>query len=643
MNSRPAAVLLLVILTSSGVLRAQLSSNGEALKERMRREDYYLRIDRKIERDMKATRIKVVPVNPETFPLQTILLSDGREVDFRDGSPSQLYFLVNEDRPDAPASFEIIPVAIQRQQLAASDSALLGRTHMGERTFSTVLRLKDIARLGTAEQQALLGYIADNIALSRDVLEVPIQGKTSQQVFPHHRDYWSYSKANSRYPVPLLEKEKSRKILPPKERNERVAAPEHPAVQNIVRQDSSPLDSVGPNVTLLWRHSTPPARYAVAVATDSAFTNIRFGQTTSDTTMPLPFLEHGTHYFWRVQLASADGTGETTLFVKTFATRMPPEARNESNGNERLGYALDFSLSKITFAHELLYSEQALGIPGFGVEIRLDDPVLSLLTYQTPAIAWGGRLLLNATGDKRDILDKDFLELKLLAKTRFNARRFYEDLGALKYPFTPLVSADQPSLNIATPGFAFEIATSKWWDLPYLNFMFSSGSTQFENPVSEFGPEGKHSAYWSTTQWRGSMAFYFNLDSEPEFYSADGTRKRLNIVRLDLGAGTYNVARADYDPEGKVLRTEPMIRSSRIQPYVAAEYVHASQVKTGFGGKLVYFDNRVTLTMWISLFKIGYHELRLEGTQIMGPFGRGRFDWETTGGTLMQFRYRLGF
>jgi hypothetical protein len=167
MNSRPAAVLLLVILASSSVLRAQMPSNGEALKERMRREDYYLRIDRKIERDMKATRIKVVPVNPETFPLQAILLSDGREVDFRDGSPSQLYFLVNESRPDAPASFEIIPVAIQRQQLAASDSGLLGRTQMGERTFSTVLRLKDIARLGTAEQQALLAYIADNIALSQ--------------------------------------------------------------------------------------------------------------------------------------------------------------------------------------------------------------------------------------------------------------------------------------------------------------------------------------------------------------------------------------------------------------------------------------------------------------------------------------------
>jgi hypothetical protein len=57
----------------------------------------------------------------------------------------------------------------------------------------------------------------------------------------------------------------------------------------------------------------------------------------------------------------------------------------------------------------------------------------------------------------------------------------------------------------------------------------------------------------------------------------------------------------------------------------------------------VYFDNRMDLTMWISLFKIGYHELRLEGTQILGPFGRSRFEWESAGGTLMQFRYRLGF
>lgn len=231
----------------------------------------------------------------------------------------------------------------------------------------------------------------------------------------------------------------------------------------------------------------------------------------------------------------------------------------------------------------------------------------------------------------------------MLVKSRFNARRFSEDLGALKYPFTPLVSSEVPALNVAAPGFAFEIATSKWWNLPYLNFYLSSGSTAYEDPINTLGPAGGRYAYWSTTQWRGSMSFYFNLDSEPEFYTAEATRKRLNIIRLDLGAGTYNVARAMYDSVGNVARSAGVIRSSRIQPYVAAEYVHASQVKTGFGGRLAYFDNRVTLTLWLSLFKIGDHELRLEGTHIVGPFGRGRFEWETAGGTLMQFRYRLGF
>lgn len=644
MKSRSGVLLLFACIVTCGAAWGQALTNGDALKERMRREDYYLRIDRKLERDLKATRIKVVPINPETFPLRSVMLSDGREIDFSDGAPSQLLFLVNEGRKDAPSNFEIVPTVIQRQPRAGFDSVLLGRTQGGERVFGTVIRLKDIARLSPPEQQKILEYIADNISMSRDVLEVPIQGTSSQLVFPNHRDFWSYSKANSRFSVPLLEKEKSRRTIVPQEK----PGAGRPAADRfggpgIVRPDLRQSDSVSSNVVLQWPRSTPAATYAVTVAGDTDFTKIRFRQSTLDTTAILPFLDGGTRYYWRVEELSPEEGVQKTLFVKSFTTRNPVDTRAESNGNGRLGYALDFSMSKVTLAHELLYSEQVLGIPGFGVEISLEDPVLSLLTYQNTAIVWGGRMLLNATGDKRDILDKDFLELKLMAKSRFNGRRFFEDLGALKYPFTPLVSSEIPTLNVATPGFAFEIATSKWWNLPYLNFSLSSGSAEYDDPINAHGPAGKRYAFWSTTQWRGSMSFYFNLDSEPEFYSAEATRKRLNIVRLDIGAGTYNVARVDYDTLGKIAQISGAIRSSRIQPYIAAEYVHASQVKTGFGGKVVYFDNRLTLTMWLSLFKIGHHELRLEGTNILGPFGRARFEWEAAGGTLMQFRYRLGF
>ncbi len=530
-------------IAGQGGVWGQTLTNGDALRERMRREDYYLRIDRKIERDLKSTRIKVVPINPETFPLRIVALSDGREIDFSDGAPSQLLFLVNEGRKDAPEKFEIVPTAIQRQPAVGSDSAILGRTQSGERVFSTVLHLKDIARLSVAEQQQVLEYIVDNIAMARDVLEVPIQGKASQQIFPNHRDFWSYSKASSRFLVPQLEKGKTRRVVLPREKpvgtlliSDRSNGP------SIIRPGTTETDSVSTTVVLLWQRSAPTARYAVTVAGDTGFTKIRFQQSTLDTTAALPFLENDTRYYWRVQELSPDDTVQKTLFVRGFTTRNPIGARAEANGSGRPGYTLDLSMSRITLAHELLYSEQALGIPGFGVEIGLDDPVLSVLTYQNTAITWGGRLLLNATGDKRDILDKDFLELKLLVKSRFNARRFSEDLGAFRYPFTPLVSSDVPTLNVAAPGFAFEIATSKWWSLPYLNFYLSSGSTAYENPINVLGPEGRHYAYWSTTQWRGSMSFYFNLDSEPEFYGVEASGKRLNIVRLDLGAGTYNVA-----------------------------------------------------------------------------------------------------
>lgn len=209
MNIRLGALLIVISIAGQRGVWSQTLTNGDALKERMRREDYYLRIDRKIDRDLKATRIKVVPIDPETFPLRFIALSDGREIDFSDGAPSQLLFLVNESRKDAPEKFEIVPAAIQRQPAVVSDSALLGRTQGGERAFSTVLHLKDIARLSGAEQLKILEYIVDNIAMSRDVLEVPIQGNASQQIFPNHRDFWSYSKANSHFLVPLLERKEA--------------------------------------------------------------------------------------------------------------------------------------------------------------------------------------------------------------------------------------------------------------------------------------------------------------------------------------------------------------------------------------------------------------------------------------------------
>jgi hypothetical protein len=521
---------------------SQQPTRGDTLKERMRREDYYNRIDRKLEKDLTSTRVIVLSIpdyDPEdverklSFPVDTIWTSDGTRVVMHDEKSAALLYVKNEGEPSAPASFDVIPLAIRSRQeatqedSAAADSMRLGLAAKGLKSYPIKVHLKDIARLDVYKQRQIVDYIVERSAKgASDSLFIPEWIAPMSPVNPNHRDFWSYAKVTDRFLVPPLEGKDAK-------------------------------TSLG-----------------------------------------------------------------------------PPEF---------LGYTVDASFSKISLAHELLYSEDALGIPRFGIEVGFDDPILSLLPFQAPAVSYGAMLFFNSTSEQEDVLDRKYLQLKLMGRSRFNAKKFSEDMGAAKYIFTPLTSSDTPTLNIAVPGYGVEVMTSKLGSLPYLSVLYTAGSNAYENPVYAFGPANHRYAFWSTVQWRGSMAFYFNLDSEPEYFVADPSGKRLNIVRLDLGAGTYNVARVQYDSTGQIETKTGIVKSSRIQPYFAVEYVHASRTKTAFGAKATYFDNRVTLTAWISLFKLGYHELRLEGTDILGPFGRARFEWETTGNALIQFRYRLGF
>jgi hypothetical protein len=571
MNCRRTALFILLVAAVGCDAWSQLTvtSRGDTLKEWMKREEYFDRIDRKLERDVASTAVKIAAIDVDRFPLKgPIPTSDGNTVVLTPLGTYELLYLVHEGDPFVPSQFEIIPLGIRSQTVAGAVQGLkIGRQAVGGVSYSLVVHLKDIARLNTNDQRRIVDYIVQESANNSEALFVPAALNPMQPLFPNHRDFWSFAKVTSPFPVPLIEKNSGRRITG------RIAG----------RTTPLKLPATG---------ATPEA-----TTTDSA------------------------------------GAGATV------ASGPAPEG----NGDAHLGYTLDLSFSKIAAAHELLYSETALGIPGFGVEVGFDDPVLNLMPYQSPAISWGGRLLLNTTGEKGDILDRDFMELKLFGRSRFNAHEFSRTMGGFKYLFTPLVTSETPTLNVAVPGYGFEIRTSKWWNLPYLNFYYAGGSRTYTDPVYGFGPEAQRYAYWSTIQWRGSMSFYFNLDSQPEFYIANSSGKRLNTVRLDLGVGTYNVARVGYDSAGGVASSATVLRTSRVQPYVAAEYAHASQVKTAFGAKAVYFDNRVILTLWLSLFKLGNHELRVEGTDIVGPFGRARFEWETAGGAFMQFRYRLGF
>jgi len=610
----------------------------------MRREEYFDRIDRKLESDLASTAVKLLTIDDlSRFPLRgPIPVGDGATVEL--SGTNELLYLVNEGEPVTPSTFEVIPLGIRSQTVAGgTDDFRVGRQAVGSVTYSIVVHLKDIARLDSAVQRGIVNYIVEQSANKRDALALPRYAEPTQPLFPNHRDFWSYAKVTDRFLVPQLEK-KTRRTPLGLARSTRIAAPEgqRPDTVDLATRAG---DSVSTNVLLRWP-AHDDAEYKVVV---NSGPTVIFADSIPDSELRLRPLNNASAYTWRVDAKVLDSNGNDSTFAvvrnASFRTRaVSPASLANANGEAgRPGYTLDASFSRIALTHELLYSESALGIPRFGIEFGFDDPVLSLFPYQSPAFTWGGMVLINASSEREDILDRNFLQLKIMGRSRFNSRSFSENMGAFKYLFTPLVPSESPRLNIAVPGYGFEILASKWWGLPYLNFHYTSGSDEYVNPVFPLGPDGNRYAFWSTVQWRGSMAFYFNLDSEPEFYLADVSGKRLNVVRLDIGLGTYNVARVDYDSVGGVAGRTGVVKSSRIQPYCAVEYVHASRVKTAFGAKAAYFDNRLTLMAWISLFKLGDHELRMEGTDIVGPFGRSRFEWETAGSALLQFRYRLGF
>jgi hypothetical protein len=312
---------------------------------------------------------------------------------------------------------------------------------------------------------------------------------------------------------------------------------------------------------------------------------------------------------------------------------------------QRPEMTLDLSVSRIALSHSLLTSENALGVLGFGAEFGFADRVLNLHPFQSPVWTWGGTLMFNLTGEKRDIVDHDFFWIRALGKTKFDSRNIFDFITRTKLQllFAPLTSYDQPPLNV-TSGATLEAGTSKLWSFPfYLSGYVSTGSKDFSDPITTISVDGATRAYWSTIQWDAMMTFFWNIDSDPDYFIRAGQGRRLNQFRIDLGAGSYDVKAVEYDEQRQPTTITSLVKGSRVQLLAAIEFTHASQRRTLFGARVRYFDNKIDVGAWLSVMKLGMHDVRLEAKYISSPFGRARFAWETAGGTLLQLRYRLGY
>jgi hypothetical protein len=82
--------------------------------------------------------------------------------------------------------------------------------------------------------------------------------------------------------------------------------------------------------------------------------------------------------------------------------------------------------------------------------------------------------------------------------------------------------------------------------------------------------------------------------------------------------------------------------ASQVQPLLEADFTHQSH-RAAFGVWVRFFDNRLTVGPWLKVFKVPYHEVRLEAMVMPKPIGRSLRDWEAVHASLIQLRYRYGF
>jgi hypothetical protein len=338
-------------------------------------------------------------------------------------------------------------------------------------------------------------------------------------------------------------------------------------------------------------------------------------------------------------LAEMPETADSALSDVRALSLWQPAQANPS------GISLDLSVSRIALSHSVLTSENALGVLSFGAEFSFADRVLNHHPFQSPVWTWGATVMFNLTGEAHDILDHDFFWLRALGKSKFDSRQAFDFIAnsGLHFLFAPLMSYDQPLLNV-TPGATLEAGTSRLWNFPFfLSVYLSTGAKEYGDPVMTRGEGKGMRAYWSTIQWDATMTFFWNLDSDPDYFLHANHGSRLNQFRLDLGAGSYDVKDVEYDERQVPVSATPVIKGSRVQPLVAFEFTHASRRQTRFGARVRYFDNKIDVGTWLDLLKLGAHEVRLEAKYISSPIGRSRFAWETAGGTLIQLRYRVGY
>jgi len=296
---------------------------------------------------------------------------------------------------------------------------------------------------------------------------------------------------------------------------------------------------------------------------------------------------------------------------------------------------LDINFSRVTFQHPWMkrFFGESSDNTGLSLEISTEEKVMNVLPWQGLSTTIAARSLF-MIGDSTKLRDKYYLDTRLIYKLRTNTATLVKDL--------PFVITNSPKLNF-TNRLGVEFNMTKELSLPYLNFYLALGSKEFSDPYTGFFEDGEIFSYFTMTQARAVMSFYWNTSGDD-----------IHRFKIDIGGIYYDKFKVFYDligdpPTSKddISNTKLKVRDvhkkdGQIFPMIEIHFNFVPNNNELFGISLRGFDNIGRLSGWLKLLDFKDSVLRFEATYITRPLGRKQRKWESNGGTILQFNYRYG-
>ncbi len=281
---------------------------------------------------------------------------------------------------------------------------------------------------------------------------------------------------------------------------------------------------------------------------------------------------------------------------------------------------INLSFSKFTFSYGKIMDFKFGG--GASIELNTQEKLLNLLPFESSQLKPAVRLLLEMN-ETKDLNKKFYFDLKFGTGIKINLENIFNKF--------PAIYSEAPRLNPKT-NFFFDATFTRPFELPFLNFYFSSGKKDFTNPFVTFKntATGQYYSYFNFTQFSFTMSFYWN--------SSD---KKILRFGMDVGFGYHDIWRAEYNKNMNFLSSQLVY--NKINPIVSFYVNFAPRRLPVFGLGIKHYASQLKINSWINLFEFAPHNLlRASVNYITPPLGRNLEEWENKNGLFFELSYRLG-